>query len=213
MKYVAALIWALICLGIIFLFLFSISKADAFDYFPNNLDTLQENAVICVIDPPKEYLFYILKAVNSWDHYMNTNWYTVKVIHLELFDCNAAIIFKSPVDVFDDTQNEFGITKCWKSPILKQFGESFEISRYCKAAVNLETADWYRTIVHEVGHILGLGHRLPYDAKDFAYVFLQHDLMFSNIDNQSTITNESRDALWHFRTYPQLEQNYTIPHD
>lgn len=194
----------------------ALANASAFDYIPNNIYTLEENTIVCVVDPPRKDLFYILKAVNSWDYYMNTDWYTVKVIEIEYLDeCDATVLFMNPTVVFDDTQNNFGVTKCWSDAILEQFGATIEKDRYCRAVVDLDTSGhiWYQTLQHEVGHILGLGHRMPFEIKDFPFVFQAHDIMFPMIDNQVTITDESIDALWYFRTYPLLEANYTIPHE
>ena len=104
MNYVALLVLSGMCLFV--LWLIFTPFAVGYDYFPNNIDTLKENTIVCVVDPPKEYLFHILKAVNSWDYYMNTNWYTVKVIQLELFECDATVVFGNPMDVFDDVRND-----------------------------------------------------------------------------------------------------------
>lgn len=211
MNYPTLLLSSLICL-FVFLLIF-IPFASGYDYFPNNVYTLKENSVVCVVDPPREHLFNILKAVNSWDSYMHSNWYTVKVIHVELFDCDATVVFDNPMNIFDDTDNEFGVTKCWDKPILGQLGRTVVTDRYCRAVVNLEITDtWYITVQHETGHIIGLGHRMPYEVKDFAFVFFQHDLMFPLMDNQVKITDESIIALQYFRDNPQLEANYTIPH-
>ena len=208
------IVWFILLVAISLL-ITGLANAYAFDYFPNNVYTLKENGVVCVLNPPPDKKFYILKGINAWDRYMGLNYYTVKVITYEFFDCNATLVFANPATLWPDTDNHLAVTKCWDEPHLSQLGESIIMKRYCRAAVNLDTTEhlYYNAVVHETGHMLGIGHRLPYNATDFPYVFGQKDMMFPLIDKGVKLTQESLDALEYFRNNPQIKLNYTIPHE
>ena len=92
------------------------------------------------------------------------------------------------------------------------------IMKGCEIRVKLPHKAWYETLVHEVGHTLGIGHRQPFEKEGFAGVILSNDIMFGQTGFKRVITEHNVGFLIdHYGTdgweLPnRMPMNYTIPH-
>ena len=176
------------------------------DYFSPYLKW-KEVPIICLVDIPREDLYYVIRATDSWkeasDHYTNTTNYTIKVTSTgEMVECDGYLHFSKQFN-----PNPFtgvvpvGVTDCSSVTI--------------KCSIKIDKSypgGWYDTVVHEMGHFLGLGHRLSYQNEGIIAVFLSNDVMMPVAKPHVYISKESLDALEFFKQQTTFI-NYTIPHD
>lgn len=170
------------------------------DYIAFRDNKWNKDPTFCVLKPTnyKEFRDYgismgqIVQSVNIWKQELNQkteshNWnYTIKVFptysSLRGYDCDVVIEF------VNTGGGPFGTTDCY---ILKDTER-----QYCEIVIYDQPANFVlSTVKHEVGHSLGLGHRLPWTKCDFAAVILSRDLMMMSAAKNQIITDDSLNAL------------------
>ena len=200
---------------IISLLLLVIGLANAVDYFPNTT-TLNKaggwtnTPTVCLDNPPDKFL--ALKATKSWElafrEHLQTNIYDYTIFIINGWDdrCDILMTFEDPSDLWNGTSH-LGAIACWK----------FDDDRFCRGAVNPESKNWYRALVHELGHAWGIGHRNTFTEEGFAYLVMQNDIMISTGNNFEHITTESIDAINFIYNHNgwngAFVTHYTVPHD
>jgi len=227
MNYPHVLLGSLICLFIILLILTPF--ADAYDYFEsfNRVSGWYGSPLICIIDPDPAWKYYSIHAVKLWEKQLHNmgiydHDYRIAVFDTKQEKCDATISFGSPNEVWKNFSSEVGGANCFESNVIndKKNNTIRNGTRSCYAIVN---PDWdkgrylYATIVHETGHILGIGHRKAIEPQFSPYVHNTKDIMNTHLQPFSLITPESIEALQHFYNNEgwngASRLNYTIPHD
>ena len=219
MNYAAWLVWGLVCLAIIFFILFSIQESNGYDYIETYIEEggFKETPVICIYEPiPHKYL--VLKGAKAWEvelrKYTASNLYDYRIKLVKVFetDCNILVKFGDPIELMNGG-SPLGVAQCG----------DWEGERLCKIAVNWEYSSSEEisrtTLTHELGHALGIGHRMPLDNSNHAgvgQIVLEDDIMFKQASPFDKITKQDMDALLFMYNYSGyiggINQTYTIPH-
>ena len=224
MNYVALLVWSLICLVVILLIFMPF--ASAFDYYKSfsTISGWYDQPLICIINPQPEWKYYALHGVDIWErafHQIDVYDYDYRIAIGEQKGCTVRIVFGTSNEVFRMTgTSELAATGCYETmTIIKDDVVLRNGTRMCNIMINpdYEAGRYlHQSIVHETGHALGLGHRLPFETTDFMYVHQTKDIMNTHVQLTSIITEESLEALQFFYNYNgwngQHTGNYTIPH-
>jgi len=163
--------------------------------------------VVCLVDIPPEDKYLVLRAVTAWERALEDYnggvgfaYHILVVESGEMAECNGYLHYSKEFKPNPTTGIvPIGLASCHESGL-------------CFLKINRAHASWYDTIVHEMGHFLGLGHRLPYENKGIVNVFMSDDIMMPVAKDNTYITKESLDALIYFNTLEDKVYNYTIPH-
>jgi len=225
-NYVALLVWCLICVLVIWLVL--LPMAEGFDYFESNGSIgWKYEPIICVVDVRPELKYYTLRAIDSWERELNKQGiydydYRIKLREDYKTVCNTIITFGNVTEVWKETTTNLGAAMCWEDFKFRVVdGERKQAfgTRFCHAIINPDFEAgryYYNTLVHETGHVLGLGHRLPLDVESYPYVVLTDDIMIPQAAPFKVITIESLNALQSMYNHSGwnglVNENYTIPH-
>ena len=176
----------------------NIASADYFAYRENKWD---HEPLICLLKPEnyKDFKQYgitmgkMVQAINIWKQKLNqytesSNWnYSIKVLptytSMLEYDCDVRI------EISNFGGKSFGQIDCYV----------IDERQFCDIVIYDQPANYFLgTITHEVGHALGLGHRLPWTKCDFAAVILSNDIMMKDSIKHPVITDESLRALIQF---------------
>jgi len=226
-NYVALLVLSGMCLFV--LWLIFTPFAVGYDYFESfyRVSGWYEQPLICIINPQPEWKYYAIHAVDIWERQLHEMAIYEYDYRITVYDkvkerCTATISFGSPNEVWSKFKSEVGGTQCFESMVIhdKKHNVIRNGTRTCIAVIN---PDWqqgralYSTIVHETGHILGIGHRQALEIQYSPYVFNTKDIMNVFLQSTSVVTPQSIEALQHFTDYNGWNGgkyvNYTIPHD
>ena len=178
----------------------NVASADYFAYRENKWD---HEPLICILKPVnyKDFKQYgismgkIVQATNIWKQELNqytqsNNWnYSIKVLptYTAMLEYNCDV----RIEIVNLAGNSFGQIDCY----IMKAGER----QFCDIVIYDQPANYFlSTITHEVGHALGLGHRLPWTKCDFAAVILSKDIMMMSASKNQAITDESLEALIQF---------------
>ncbi len=216
---------------IFFILLFMPISANANDYFKNFglVSGWNVEPIVCVIDPPKEQKHNIIKAVTFWQKVFDTidlqgYDYNVFVLEEDVDDCSVIIRFVTEAEVRARAGTSLALTLCSESPTLyfalgKHAIVTRESSRMCYVYVNAYWAEGSTNpiIVHEMGHVFGIGHRAIDQQGGFAYLIETKDIMYKQLIPFAMVTEESVDALQYFYGYNGFNglvnrDIYKIPH-
>ena len=170
------------------------------DYFAYRENKWDKEPTFCILKPTdyKDFKQYgismgkIVQAVNTWKQELNQkteshNWnYSIKVFptysSLGGYDCDVVIEF------VNTGGGPFGTIECYTIIDTNR--------QYCDIVIYDQPVNHVlSTIKHEVGHALGLGHRLPWTKCDFAAVILSRDIMMMSAAKHQIITDDSLNAL------------------
>lgn len=153
---------------------------------------------IC-ISPPDAQKWYTLRSLDIWrqvwyNYTGNNNLnFSIATIHpYPQMKCDIELVNGNP-QVLGAKNDALGATAC----LVGSNGYFIK----CLTIMYFSHDDWYSTVQHEIGHTLGLGHRLATDKDSFVRNVLSNDIMFPISQPFSKITMEDFNA---------LKQNYGI---
>ena len=201
---------AVIIFSLIFLLVGMLYEAQGeHDYFPPHIKWANPPQV-CLADIPPEDRYITIRAVNQWEKAFNDYmgdgyfYYNVKFVNSTFINgCNIVVL---PVESITNPVtggNPMGLTTCYES------------RSYCILRIDRDMANgvyYHDTIVHEMGHALGIGHRLSYEMEGYPAVIMSNDIMMNQAKPFLEITKASLDAIIYFYT-EDFYSNYTIPHN
>ena len=207
-----------IILVIFVISLIYITNAYGFDYINTNNGIWDHPPKVC-FNPPAEKKWYIMRSIDAW----RDMWYKVtgnKDLNFRMatihpypqMNCDIEIIDGNPSSI-GARPDAIGAAVCmWRSD-----GYFFK----CNIVISLEHQDYYSIVQHEMGHGLGLGHRMPFNVTGFAGVIVSNDIMMGQQGPFQKITNEDINTLIDFYgidgfNNPEkvfIPKNYTIIHD
>jgi len=173
------------------------------DYLDLTGTVWEEEPVFCIIKPTNMTAFedlgyskyQMIKYVNLWkiklNHYTDSrDWkYTTVFMNKDSTTewCGVRIYFMDA----GKKEGAIGVTECYS--LRKAPEETFcDITIFTKY---LKHEFLGSTITHEVGHALGLGHRLAYTPCDFAAVVSSFDIMMAQAGRHQKITDDDLNAL------------------
>ena len=165
---------------------------------------------VCLQDIPRVDLYMTIRAVNQWEKAMieygkeQFNYNVRLVKSTDVTGCNIVVMQESPIINPEGGVNPIGLTSCYKDKVM------------CVLRIDNVRYDgiyYHDTIVHEMGHAIGIGHRLSYEMEGFPAVVMSNDIMISQAKQFLEITRESIDALIWFYEGDNYMYNYTIPHN
>ena len=191
-------------------FIVFISEAWAdHEYFEPYIHWEQERPIICVIGVEGKYKYYTLRAIKSWElafrDYTGTDKYDYRILMGDVWprECNVLFTTSNVTMAFVST-DPVGTTTCYSSLSMCQviIQTAFQDGKY-----------YYDTVVHEIGHVMGVGHRLANDFNGFRANVLSDDVMIPTVKPFVHITKESLDAIIYFDEIFPFAGNYTIPHN
>ena len=173
------------------------------DYLDLTGTVWDKEPIFCIIKPANmtqfEELGYskyqLIKYVNLWkiklNHYTDSkDWkYTTVFMNKDSTTewCGVRIYFMDS----GKKDGAIGVTECYS--LRKAPEEVFcDITIFTKYLKNEFIGS---TITHEVGHALGLGHRLAYTPCDFAAVVTSFDIMMAQAGRNQKITDDDLNAL------------------
>jgi len=170
----------------------SFGSVFAFDYIGNNDAIWNKSPTFCLDNNSYNKTYYAMRAIKSWnvelDKIVNDNSFDY-YIHTDVnHECDV-IIYNQKTNFQTKSGEALGTTKCL-------WNEGFYLG--CIIKVDFSHEQYYSTIVHEVGHALGLGHRLPFNQTGFAGVVISNDIMMQQAGSFQRITSEDINALINF---------------
>ena len=174
-----------------------------------------EKPTVCLVDIPLEDLYITYRAANQWREAMQnytqlgTFFYDIKIPNVTvpiniLKECNITINQVETLPVNAQGGTPIGVTDC---KITTEFCTIKIRADYMKGAY------YHDTVVHELGHALGLHHRLPYQLEGMGGVLVSNDIMMPVAKSHLIITKASLDAIIWFHSGTNYLMNYTIPHN
>ncbi len=209
--YLVALI--LVFMGCVIIADWYIIDAYGFDYISTmpHPSVWMEDPIICINET--EDLYFLLRSVKSWEIELNkrteNNTFNYNIAVPDRgYDgkCNVQIDF-----VTRGIDKTLGLTNCL---VLEEVG----IIVSCEVTFVKDHPYWYTNLGHEMGHVFGLGHRLPFELSGAAGIVLADDIMQPFASPFDTISEHDIDVLITYYTLDgfggtnYLPQNYTIPH-
>ncbi len=212
-EYGIAIIASFIIVALLYV---GLNEAYGYDYIsPYGSLWIYEPSVCLDRTTNPELSFYAFQAISSWKDTMNAYGYhnfnyTIYGIY-DLEDsnhCNIMVRFGEPQRL-GSSDIAIGVAAC---------NQDIPIMIGCEIVVKVPHRDWYGTLVHEVGHSFGLGHKNSFNATDFPAIILGNDVMFKQtgfkrvitIDNVNFLIDHYGEDGWNMPN--NLPQNFTIYH-
>ena len=181
---------------LILLLISSTGTAFGYDYYDDKVNAVWDHVPKVCFNVPKEQKYYSIRAIDSWrknwtNHVGNDEFhYKISDLSKNLQQyCDINIVNGSPA-VLGASSNALGVTQC-------SFKEN-EFADKCLIVMPFSDSDYYNTLVHELGHAFGLGHRYPYKIEGMLGVLQANDIMFFKANPFHHITIESLDGLVYY---------------
>ena len=169
-----------------------VANVYGFDYINAGYGIWDYPPKVC-LRVPETQLWYTLKALdewrNSWESNNGNKYLNFKLASMNKFSqlgCDIQIVDGNPVTI-GASKLAIGVTIC------NNKGNNFFLN--CIIVMPFEHEQYYSTSQHELGHALGLGHRLPFNNTGFMGVMLSKDIMNAQDGGWSSITNEDINAI------------------
>ena len=169
--------------------------AYGFDYFQTSEFVWNIEPIVCLNNPPPYKTYYALKGITEWRDRLPSGFdYKVLVGYHE--ECNVNISsVKSFYNPNDPNVNPLGQTSCnytMNTFAADDYLMMFNTTNWCKVEIRSINNEGYGdTVKHEMGHVLGVGHRTIYNGTDIAALVGTADIMLHQQFGIQKLSNEA----------------------
>jgi len=191
---------ALVCFMLVFLaffFFMVLVTIDvyAFDYYQVSEFIWDEAPIVCINNPPDYKTYYGLKAVIEWRDRLPPS-FDYRVLVGEHEECTVNIISVDNIPIDDFGIGPVGQSQCRYEMFTNEgVGYTMNVTMWCKVLIKRDTTDFGDTVKHEMGHVLGVGHRTIYNGTDIGKLVKTGDIMLSQIFGIQKIKSEALEVL------------------
>jgi len=180
-----AIIFALIIIGA--------PAVYGFDYFYTSEFVWNTEPIVCLNNPPEYKTYYALKGAIEWRDRLPPGFdYRVLVGYHE--ECNVNI--ETIKNFNEPSSSPLGKTVCNYTITPFVFGDIvtlYNTTNWCNVEIRGPYNEGYGdTVKHEMGHVLGVGHRTIYNATDVGALVATVDIM---LHQQFGVQKLSEEAL------------------
>jgi len=181
--------------GLLFIvLLIGIPSAYGFDFFYTSEYVWNVKPIVCLNNPPDYKTFYALKGVTEWRDRLPPGFdYRILVGYHDI--CNVNI---ETVKTFNDPYvDPLGKTKCEYTSTKFVNGDAVMLlntTNWCHIEIRINQ-DYGNTVKHEMGHVLGVGHRSIYNGTDIGSLVATIDIMLPQQFGTQKITEEGLGVL------------------
>jgi len=152
------------------------------------------NLLYVLITPPEYKTFYALKGATEWRDRLPSGFdYRVLVGYHEICNVN----FETVDSIFDPYLSPLGRTTCEYDSTKWVNGDNvllLNTTNWCNVEIR-PNADYGNTIKHEMGHVLGVGHRSIYNGSDVNLLVQTIDIMLPQQFGIQKLSDASLDVL------------------
>jgi len=170
--------------------------AYAFDYYQTSDFVWDEAPIVCINNPPDYKTYWGLKGVTEWRDRLPPGFdFRVLVGYHEVCNVNIELVNTIPsnndIGPVGQTSCQYDSDKYVQDDIIFYLNTT----NWCNVKIKDARNDYGDTIKHEMGHVLGIGHRTIYNGTDIGKLVMTGDIMLNQIFGVQKIQPEALEGL------------------
>lgn len=177
-------------LSIMLILLIGMPVAYGFDFFYTSEFVWDTAPIVCINNPPDYKLYYTIKGVKEWKERLPSGFdYRILVGYHEV--CNVNI--ETVDSIYDPFLSPLGQTNCEYTVFPVIVGSNIILmntTNWCSVVLR-PSDDYGDTAKHEMGHVLGVGHRSIYNGSSVGSLVKTADIMLPQQFGNLTLSEES----------------------